>query len=102
MKSSEIISLVATFVVRQLAKYGAENLDWSKVRTDLNERVIKLVPGDMFDPFAQALVGKIVDLLEVICKEPKVLAEIKAAIATKKFGTIIAVLVAHTKKQLVA
>lgn len=101
MKTGSIIELVASFCVRQIAKYGAENVNWEKVHTDLDIRVNKLVPGDFLDPFACALVGKIVDLVEDLCKDPKALEEIKAAIESKKLANIITAISNHCKKQLV-
>ena len=102
MSTGAIITNVVTFIVRQFAKYGAENVKWDLVRADVAERVAKLVPGDLFDPFAQMIVEKIIVLIENLCKDEKAFADIKAAIEAKNFKGIIQALIDHCKVQLLA
>lgn len=57
-----ILSLVIGFVMRQLAKWK-KGIDWEKVKTDFQERVKALVPGEWLDSEAAALAGTLIDMV---------------------------------------
>jgi len=102
MKSGTLIELVVGFCVRQIVKFGAENVDWTKVHADVDVRINKLIPGEVFDPFACALAGRIVDLCQNLCLDPVAIADIKAAVESKKISAIITTIISHCKHQIVA
>ena len=101
MKINELVVIAATFVVRQLVKYGAEKVDWALVAKDVDARVAKICPIDFLDPVAQAVAGKVVVIIENFCKDPSAFEEMKKAIEAKKFSEIIDVLVSHSNHKLV-
>lgn len=55
-----LVSLVVSFVLRQLAKFRGE-VDWAKVRADMNVRVKAIVPGSWFDDEACYIANALLD-----------------------------------------
>lgn len=55
-----LISIVISFVLRQLAKFK-QDVDWGKVRADMDARIRALVPGSWFDNEAVALCNSVLD-----------------------------------------
>jgi len=102
MKSGTIIEIVVGFCVRQIAKYGAENVDWTKVHADVDVRINSLVPGEFFDPFACALAGRVIDLCQNLCQDPTAIADIKVAVESKKLGPVVVAIINHCKQQILA
>lgn len=88
MFQSWIVGLVLTFVVRQVAKFN-ENFDWHEFVADLNERVRKLVPGEMFDSYAVSLVEALLNGLRQVLASEDALAEIGKYAADGKWDEAI-------------
>jgi len=55
-----LVSIVINFVLRQLSKFK-KDIDWGKVRADLDTRVRALVPGTWFDQEAVAICNAALD-----------------------------------------
>ncbi len=58
-----IIGMVISFVLRQVAKFK-HDIDWNKVKSDLDLRVRALVPGDWFDDEAVLAVNVVLDMVK--------------------------------------
>lgn len=60
-----LINIVISFVLRQLARFKGD-IDWAKVRADMNARVAALVPGSWFDDEACYLANALLDGVLVV------------------------------------
>ena len=54
------ISIVISFILRQLAKFQ-KTIDWAKVKADLKPRIEQLVPGTWFDDEVVAICNLVLD-----------------------------------------
>lgn len=60
MFQSWLIQTGIIFVVRQAAQFGL-SLDWSRMKHDWQQRVRKVVPGEIADDFFAGLAGSVLD-----------------------------------------
>lgn len=86
MKVIEVWLLNASiaFIVRQVGKFSAET-DWEKVKADLGQRVMDLLPGDWFDHEGVNLVNEIVDACSRALATTKSLEILLKLLAEKKY-----------------
>lgn len=63
--------IVASFLVRQVRKWGAE-IDWDLVKKDCDIRVRAIVPGEDFDDVAAFVVGVFIDLVAMAFQSSEV------------------------------
>lgn len=57
-----VIGMVISFVLRQVAKFK-HDIDWAKVKADVDVRVRELIPGDWFDDEAVLAVNVVLDMV---------------------------------------
>lgn len=63
MINNLVLGLVRVFIERQVLKFG-KALDWNMVKTDLDARIRKLVPGEYFDDAAAFVACTLISLVE--------------------------------------
>lgn len=63
------------FGVRQVAKYGL-SINWTHVRVDVTQRVVKIMPGVMLDKAATTVAMEVIDKLQTICTSADALAKL--------------------------
>lgn len=91
MFKSWLINLAITFIIRQIAKFN-ETLDWEKVSADLEARVRALIPGDMFDSSAVAVVNAVLAGAKQVLADEEALAHIVKLAAAGDWERAIAAL----------
>lgn len=94
-----VATLVITFAVRQLAKFG-EQTDWAKVRVDMDARIRDLIPGEFFDEFVVAFMNKVLDLIVEMMKDQNATKTLFTMIAEKKFNEAINYLMQWVRQHL--
>lgn len=77
-----IVSIVISFVLRQVAKFK-DQTDWAKVRADLETRVKDLVPGTWFDAEAVLVVDLVLEKIQVALGATDVLRDILEKVAAE-------------------
>lgn len=80
-----IVSIVISFVLRQVAKFK-ESTDWVKVRADLETRVKDLVPGSWFDSEAVLIVDLILCKIEEALGAADVLQDLLEKVAAQDWA----------------
>ena len=80
-----VIAYVIGFVLRQLDKFQHE-IDWSKVKADVDVRIRALVPGKMFGEEAVKLVNTILDETAFLMSEGPQLKAILDLLAAEKWS----------------
>ncbi len=80
-----LVSIVISFVLRQIAKFK-DQTNWATVRADLETRVKDLVPGTWFDAEAVALVDLVMDKLQAILSATDVLRDILEKVAAEDWA----------------
>jgi hypothetical protein len=86
-----IVSLIVSFILRQLDKFGA-NIDWAKVKADLEVRVRALVPGTWFDDEAVALVNFVLDRAAEVLAQKDAIEQVMKLLAAKDWQGALLVL----------
>ena len=81
---SWLISIVISFVLRQLAKF-TDSIDWDKVQKDLDERVRQIVPGTWFDDEAVKIVDIAFLTIKRVLKAQDKIQSILQLLAEQKF-----------------
>ncbi len=79
-----IISMGISFIMRQLAKWQMQ-IDWAKVKSDLQARIAALIPGEWLDAEAVELVGVLVDAAAAVLAASEDLEKIVKLLADQKF-----------------
>ena len=79
-----VISMVISFIMRQLAKWQLQ-IDWAKVKADLQARVAALIRGEWLDAEAVELVGAMVDAASSVLAASEELEKIVKLLADQKF-----------------
>ncbi len=62
MINNIVLGIVRFFIERQLVKWGS-SIDWTKVKADVHERILKLLPNSMYDQTAAYIAGILVDIV---------------------------------------
>lgn len=75
-----VVSLVISFVLRQLAKYQ-DQIDWAKVKADFEKRAADLMPGFWFDDEVKALAGLVIDACQEVLSEGDQIEKLLKALA---------------------
>lgn len=60
-----IVNLVIMFVLRQISTFQ-NGIDWTLVRADADARIRQLMPGQIFDDAAAAVVLSLIDGVEFV------------------------------------
>jgi len=94
-----LIDMAITFIIRQVDKF-AEQVDWTKVKADLDTRVRDLIPGDFVDEFAVAILNKTVDIVSVLLKDEEMMTKLVALLREKKYAEAALSLRQFVKDQL--
>lgn len=89
MLQNWIISLVISFVLRQIDKFK-ETIDWAKVRLDLDVRVRALVPGTFFDAEAVAIADWLLDSVIYVLSAQGHLQSVLTKLATSDWAGALA------------
>ncbi len=76
-----LVSIVIAFVMRQFAKFR-DQLDWDKVRLDLETRVKDLVPGSWFDDEAVMLVDLVLAKLKSALGDSEAIGKLLTLLAS--------------------
>ena len=92
-----LIGMVISFVLRQVAKFKSQ-IEWAKVKADLELRVRALVPGEFFDSEAVALCNVVVDGVVAVLSAQADLESILTKLAASDWDGALAAVVALLKK----
>jgi len=93
------VTLIITFVVRQLDKFGDE-ANWELIEKDAEARIRDLVPGVFFDEFAVALLKKVLKLAREMMDDPDHMKAFLTALAEKRFQDAINLMVSWIRQHL--
>lgn len=99
MLESMLKQMFLSFFLRQLAKFG-ENLDKAKLRADLDERVRKLIPGEVFDDAMSEFAIRILDCLFALLSLENEAIKIIELLNQKKYEEALTYLVNYVNKVL--
>lgn len=91
-----IVSLVVTFVLRQISKFS-ESTDWTKVKADALARVAKVLPTWLL-PSVSDVVGQVVDVFAAALKDTEDLKDISTKLLAGDFTGALTALVAMVEK----
>ena len=80
-----LINIVISFVLRQLARFKGD-IDWAKVRADMNVRVAALVPGTWFDNEACYVANALLDGVLVVLGSSAALERLLQLLATSDWN----------------
>lgn len=86
-----LASIVINFILRQLDEL-AHDIDWAKLKVELDAKVRALVPGTMFDAFAVSIVNAILDRAQVVLAKKDQVEALLKLIAAKDWVGAFAVL----------
>lgn len=84
----QIISFLAPFIVRQIDKFG-HSLNWEEILVKANERVAKLIPGEMFDEMAIAAVDKCINAVKELLQDEVELTKLSNLCQSKQWAVAI-------------
>lgn len=87
-----ILDIALMFVLRAVAKWGL-NVDWTKAKADVEPRIRKVVPGELFDSFVVATVNALIDTAAGALGQTGDVEKILRFIAQNDWGSAMRLLV---------
>lgn len=86
-----ILSIALSFISKAISKWGHAT-DWSKVKSDLDARVRKLIPGELIDDEVVFVLNKVIDVAAGLLSSKESLDKIIGFVKEKKFAEAISFL----------
>jgi hypothetical protein len=93
---SFLISLIVSFVVRQIIKFGRDT-DWHKVKYDAGVRIRELIPGEWFDDEFVSLAHCVIDAVSDALNDENNWIELLTLIMEKKWPQVLDLLTRWVK-----
>lgn len=81
---SLVIGILAPMVVRQIDNFG-HSVKWDEVKAKANERIAKIIPGDMFDTMVTDFLDKGIDAVAALLQDEVELNKVKDLCAAKQY-----------------
>lgn len=99
MIESMVKQMLLSFFLRQLAKFG-EALDKAQLRADLDARIRKLIPGELFDDAMSEFAIRVLDCVFAIMSLEQEAVKVIELVEQKKYEEALTYLVNYVNNMI--